>query len=155
MELIHRMRGVMQAVKPLFIEYKKPSKGSVSMLFEDFPILGYNAKIRQSLVRQMKRRESFWFSSEMPNLWKNDEAAAIASGISHIIASECNWPNTLFIPDDLIHLLLWGPRGDMEAAEALLGISRKFNIPVCSLPFTAADTLGDVVSAISKYTRNH
>ena len=73
------MRGVMQAVKPLFIEYKKPSKGSVSMLFEDFPILGYNAKIRQSLVRQMKRRESFWFSSGMPNLWKNDEAAAIAS----------------------------------------------------------------------------
>ena len=149
------LRGIMQKIKPLYVAYPESKQRSISAVFEDFPFFGYRAKVRRSLESQLKQREAFGESLKKHQCWKTEETAQIANAIADVVAEECCWPNALFLPDDPMRLLLWVRSADMEVAGVLIGISRKFNIPVDMISCGESSLFGDVLKSVCEHAGNH
>jgi len=129
------------------MEFKQPS--ALQRCFQDVPIIGLNARAYNIICLQLRSR-----SRDCAKLWsadhRNSECLEIVLGI---IRDVFCWPNDLFIPDDPCEIVFWSPQNDLKTAEAVMRVTKAFNLDDHFLDCLLDMSLGELILRINKIGR--
>lgn len=87
---------------------------SMAAMFGLFAFHQYNGRRTvEQLAEQLRQRPTFPAAS-----WGSDDRAAFAAAVGRIVAEEIGWPNSHFLPDDPLEIVLYCAGSD--GAETLV-----------------------------------
>jgi hypothetical protein len=77
-------------------------------------LIAFGSELSPEEKKEFDRiREILWQRKEFPReLWGERARADLAQAIAKMIAEEIGWPHGYFMPEDLLKVVFWAPRGD-------------------------------------------
>lgn len=118
------------------------------IVFDDFPIFGYRAKVRRCLNNVMRMREQDRFIKNFDQPWRDispcETFLTIKDRICELIRFEYRWRCPLFLPTDRLEYLTWLRREDLESVSFWRSVKREFSVDIGDIHKWETQALSDL-----------